>query len=349
MSLKDRLRNFDTQQTVQSEFRVYTVQGAILSVVTVALILYLVITEAIFNFQVTLQERVHVNATSPSGLELEFDISLPMVPCKNLNIDANDPAGQIQTLHLDRKHHVWKHRMRLTTDGRRVLIGRKTKLELGSTLNNDKELLSILESAAQKKVNQTVNDDENDSSEDANTACGDCYGAGEEGECCNTCDDVIRAYKRKGWVMSDRSTIRQCAKADLEAAATQDGEGCNIHGIVALDSGGGNLHIAPGRGSGEEASDLLDMLFESFQKWNVSHTIHKIRFGNEYPAAVNQLDGETRTIADSYGMYQYYFQVWCSAFFFVLCCTRLHSRRERSLTICLLYSPAGCPHALSIS
>lgn len=47
-----------------------------------------------------------------------------------------------------------------------------------------------------------------------------------------------------------------------------------------------------------------------FQEWNVTHTVHKIRFGPEYPAAVYQLDGETRTITDdTYGMYQYYFQV----------------------------------------
>eukprot|EP00520_Triparma_pacifica_P002546 CAMPEP_0118655306 /NCGR_PEP_ID=MMETSP0785-20121206/12853_1 /TAXON_ID=91992 /ORGANISM="Bolidomonas pacifica, Strain CCMP 1866" /LENGTH=101 /DNA_ID=CAMNT_0006548025 /DNA_START=263 /DNA_END=563 /DNA_ORIENTATION=+ len=26
--------------------------------------------------------------------------------------------------------------------------------------------------------------------------CGDCYGAGEVGECCDTCDDVRRAYRR---------------------------------------------------------------------------------------------------------------------------------------------------------
>lgn len=31
--------------------------------------------------------------------------------------------------------------------------------------------------------------------------CGSHYGAGEDGECCNTCDDVKRAYSRKGWQM----------------------------------------------------------------------------------------------------------------------------------------------------
>ncbi|CAN0440544.1 unnamed protein product, partial [Ectocarpus sp. 13 AM-2016] len=26
-----------------------------------------------------------------------------------------------------------------------------------------------------------------------------CYGAGAEGECCRTCEDVRKAYRRKGW------------------------------------------------------------------------------------------------------------------------------------------------------
>jgi hypothetical protein len=41
----------------------------------------------------------------------------------------------------------------------------------------------------------------------------------------------------------------------------------------------------------------------------MTHTVHKIRFGDEFPGNKNQLDGENRVIADGYGMYQYYFKV----------------------------------------
>lgn len=47
----------------------------------------------------------------------------------------------------------------------------------------------------------------------------------------------------------------------------------------------------------------------TFEQFNVTHTIHKIRFGEEFPGTANQLDEETRTISDGYGMYQYYFKV----------------------------------------
>lgn len=42
--------------------------------------------------------------------------------------------------------------------------------------------------------------------------CGSCYGAGNANECCNTCDDVKRAYERKSWKLSDFATVLQCSR-----------------------------------------------------------------------------------------------------------------------------------------
>ena len=284
MVLKDRLRNLDAHSSVPNEFRVYTTSGAILSVVTVVIILYLVVTEAYFNFQVTLEEKVYVNATSPDGLELEFDITLQHVPCKYLNVDANDPTGQAQSLHLDREHHVWKHRMKFE-NGVSKLIGTKSKLELGSTLLTEKDLMEYREKL------EGGGEADRSKSDNATPSCGSCYGAGEEGECCDTCDDVQRAYKRKGWVLKDIDSVEQCKGTQVD----QEGEGCNVHGVVALSTGGGNLHLAPGRN--EETSsmtgtsgNIMDLLFQSLQQWNVSHTVHKIRFGPYYPVSGRWID-----------------------------------------------------------
>ncbi len=49
--------------------------------------------------------------------------------------------------------------------------------------------------------------------------------------------------------------------------------------------------------------------FSTFEQFNVTHQVHKIRFGDEFPGSANQLDGQNRVIADGYGMYQYYFKV----------------------------------------
>lgn len=307
--MEDRLKSLDAHSSVSKEFRVYTVQGAVLSVVTVLAILYLVISEASFNFQVTLQENVHVNATSSRGLEMEFDITFPALPCSKLKIDAADPQGQPQSLHLDKAHHVWKHRIKMSEDGKtKTLIGSKTKLEFGSTLKNEGELISVVEEEG--KIREDFGKEE----EVDEDKCESCYGAGEEGECCNTCEDVRRAYKRRGWVLrTDITDVLQCKHElggrGLAGEAEAEDEGCNVHGVVALSTGGGNLHLAPGRDAASGGMSILDALMQSFLQWNVSHVVHKIRFGPEYPAAIYQLDGENRMIEDMSGMYQYYFQV----------------------------------------
>jgi hypothetical protein len=179
---------------------------------------------------------------------------------------------------------------------------------------NDKTFLAtdFNETVAQLDSNNVTETSANNetSVQVENTSCGSCYGAGEEDECCNTCDEVRHVYKKKGWVLHNIASIKQCA-SEGEVKEEKD-EGCNVHGVVALSTGGGNLHLAPGKDSDEGPGfTLFDLLLEMFQQWNVTHTVHKIRFGPEYPAAVYQLDGVTRTITDTYGMYQYYFQVRC--------------------------------------
>jgi hypothetical protein len=309
MAFKETLRRLDGHSSVDKEFRVHTAQGAILSMITLVTIVYLVYAEFRFNFATEILEKVHVNASTPTGLEMEFDVTLTSVPCAILSIDANDPTGQRQSLHLDTKHHVWKHR--LSPEGR--FIGTKSKLELGSSLLDESVLLEQIH-------NETDFNGGIDGKEEGVTLedikfrenyCGSCYGAGEEGECCNSCDDVKRVYIRKGWTLTDIDKIGQCK--NQVAAKDESGEGCNVHGKVALSTGGGNLHLAPNRGlesygSGESMS-IVDVFLRTFESFNVSHTLKKVQFGPEFPGHVHQLNGETRTLEDSYGMYQYYIQI----------------------------------------
>lgn len=39
--------------------------------------------------------------------------------------------------------------------------------------------------------------------------CGSCYGAMPDGFCCNTCEDVREAYRKKGWSVSAANEIEQ--------------------------------------------------------------------------------------------------------------------------------------------
>jgi len=301
MSLSDRLRKLDTHTTVESEFIVRTAQGGLLSAVTLVVCAYLTYTEYKYNLTASKIDRVHANATVDTGLELEFDVTFPKIACAFLAIDANDPQGQAQSLHIDRKHRVWKHR--LTPDGEK--IGRKNLVELGNTLQTEDHMQEVGSKIIAENTKRIVDDMFNDEPD-----CGSCYGAGDEGECCNTCDDVKRTYMRKGWQLPEIE-IKQCANE--MRISDEDGEGCNVHGKVALSSGGGNLHIAPGHSlenfGHHNTLNILDLIQNTFEQFNVSHTINKLRFGEQYPGGTYQLDGALRMIDDLHGMYQYYTQV----------------------------------------
>ncbi|CAJ1929113.1 unnamed protein product [Cylindrotheca closterium] len=317
--LSDRLRTLDSHSFVSKEFRVYTLQGAILSIVTLSSIFYLLWTEMRYNFQTIITERVHVNGTSSRGLEVDFDITLPNIPCNLLSIDANDPTGQTQSLHLDKSHHVWKHRVKVDElTGALEFRGRRAKLEPGSTFLEEEHFKTAL-----NEMEVKFNEDDESSDEEE---CGSCYGAGEEDECCNTCEDVKRTYQKKGWQLKDIKNVKQCQHEVKKG--NEEGEGCNVHGLVALDSGGGNFHLAPSREMTDAISDesggakdmnewFNTMIHRAFENWNVTHTMHHIRFGDSYPGHVHQLDGKTRAITDGHGMYQYYFKIVPTRYIFL--------------------------------
>jgi hypothetical protein len=289
--------------------------------INAAAIFYLVYTELQFNLSPTVIDRVHVNATSPTGLEVEFDISFPNIGCALLSLDAADPTGQAQSFHLDHKHHVWKHRL----DKNGNLIGHRSKFEMGATMRDEAKLRELVKQERSYLIpeggdngllmanNANVSDTlpVKEGGEDDDMECGTCYGAGDEGECCNSCDDVKRAYRRKGWLIPNLAEVRICNTQVKSADETN--EGCNVHGIVALSTGGGNFHIAPGHSLeqfGNEAKlTFVDIIVGAFETFNASHTIHKLHFGNDFPGNTYQLDGQDRFVDDNFIMHQYYIQV----------------------------------------
>eukprot|EP00521_Asterionellopsis_glacialis_P008374 CAMPEP_0195283716 /NCGR_PEP_ID=MMETSP0707-20130614/2170_1 /TAXON_ID=33640 /ORGANISM="Asterionellopsis glacialis, Strain CCMP134" /LENGTH=408 /DNA_ID=CAMNT_0040342935 /DNA_START=157 /DNA_END=1383 /DNA_ORIENTATION=+ len=311
MGISQRLERFDRHSSVSNEFRVRTAQGALFSMVTILSIGYLVYTELLFNFETIVEERTHVNASTPTGLQIDFDVTLPHIPCALLHIDANDPTGQPQSLHLNRKRRVTKQR--ISPDG--TFIGRhnehkKTDIDDLTRLAKTAGKLPDTVKAPHEIENEEKK--ENEPSEDSEDYCGSCYGAGSEDECCNTCDDVKRAYETKGWHLRNQKDIIQCQNEHSDKE--EQGEGCRVVGNVALSTGGGNLHFTPGRDADKEIENgditsFMQFLFSSFETFNVSHTLNRVRFGTEYPGVVHQLDGITKTIEDQHGMYQYYFQV----------------------------------------
>jgi endoplasmic reticulum-Golgi intermediate compartment protein 3 len=149
-----------------------------------------------------------------------------------------------------------------TVKTERALLGTEGELLSGSNGQSNNSNSSNGNNGKKKE-----NKDKKDNSGDA--PCGNCLGAGEPSDCCNSCADVKAAYKRMGWSF-DSSEVPQCqpdyilpvsssTDSDTAAAAaaavdqpetvTNRGvtakRGCALSGYIELSKARGNIHFAP--------------------------------------------------------------------------------------------------------
>jgi len=179
----------------------------------------------------------------------------------------------------------------------------KTRLNLdGSPKSNDTEKQGLARDEA--VVNVTEKPDSN--------YCGNCYGAGNPGECCNKCEDVREAYRKRGWAFASPQGIEQCVKEKfLDTIKDQQEEGCKVFGYIHVNKVAGNFHFAPGRSFQSNHMHFHDMeIYKSGKGFNLSHTINRLSFGSEYPGLINPLDGvKKHWKKDISPMYQYFIKV----------------------------------------
>lgn len=194
------LESFDLYQKVQTEEAVQTTSGATVSLVSLAVIVILVLSEVSGYVFPRRQEHMEVDKGIEGKLRINFDISFPALNCAETNIDAMDVAGEQQN-GLD--HDISKTRL----DG-------ATGKAIG-----DAFAVRIEEKNETKAEPTPLPAD----------YCGSCYGAEKyEGHCCNTCDDIRTAYGEKGWDTGDViRSAEQCAREKANPAITaKEGEGC---------------------------------------------------------------------------------------------------------------------------
>jgi len=273
----ERLKVFDAYAKASDEFRVRTVSGAILTIICGLLLVILVLTEFHGYLQLSIVPEISVDKPMKEKIHINFNVTFPYIPCSFIEVDNLDVAGEHQ---LNPQNDITK--TRLDVRGQ-VIVQKKVGL-------ND-----LVPKAEEKEA-----------------GCGSCYGAEtEEIRCCNTCEEVKEAYKKKGWTPKI-SDIQQCMTEKLTEEMIQqrdESEGCNIAGYITVNKVAGNFHIAPGRssqiGSFVHTHDV-DFLARNI---NVTHTIHHLSFGVPYPGLVNPLDGHVEVDLPGASMVQYFVKV----------------------------------------
>ena len=182
--LSHTIKNYDLLTPLSSEFRLKTVPGGILSLSCLLTVLYL----TYISFSLTFLTLTHttsfkIQSSLHPTLPLTFSLTFPSLRCNIISIGSTDLNGQEQSLHLSKIHHVYKRRL----NDKGFPIGGRKKSIIGGTF---KDVEDVKLKLGLENVTET-----NDVVENEEEKCGDCYGAGEDGECCDTCDDVRRGER----------------------------------------------------------------------------------------------------------------------------------------------------------
>uniref|UniRef100_A0A8R7PH13 Endoplasmic reticulum-Golgi intermediate compartment protein 3 n=2 Tax=Triticum urartu TaxID=4572 RepID=A0A8R7PH13_TRIUA len=241
--LLSKLRSLDAYPKVNEDFYSRTLSGGAITLASSFIMLLLFVSELRLYLHAVTETTLRVDTSRGEKLRINFDITFPALQCSIISVDVMDISGQE---HLDVKHDVFKQRI----DAHGKVIA--TKQDAVGGMKVEKPLQHH---GGRLEHNETY--------------CGSCYGAQESPEqCCNSCEDVREAYRKKGWGVSNPDSIDQCkSEGFLQTIKDEEGEGCNIYGILEINKVAGNFHFAPGKSfqqSNVHVHDLLPFQKDSF-------------------------------------------------------------------------------------
>ncbi|GMH32727.1 hypothetical protein BSKO_00561 [Bryopsis sp. KO-2023] len=282
--LLSRLKALDAYPKINDDFFKKTLSGGVITLAASLIMVFLFASELRLFLTPKTRHELKVDTSRGETIDINFDITFPGMPCAWMSLDAMDISGEFQ---FGVDHEIYKSR--LGENGKAINEGQKHDMS--------PPIHEVVPKTAEY--------------------CGSCYGAEEEsGQCCNTCDDVRSAYKKKGWGFSRPAMIEQCLTEDHEQEVrVQAGEGCRMWGSLKVNRVAGNFHFAPGRSFQRGAVHVHDMQPFKDKNLDFTHTINHLSFGKAYPGIKNPLDGgrmnqvNPENVQGKPGMFQYFLKV----------------------------------------
>lgn len=283
-SLLEKIRQFDAYPKTLEDFRVKTFSGATITVISGIIMTTLFLSELNYYLTPEMTEELFVDVSRGEKLRINIDVVFPRISCSYLSIDAMDVSGAQQ---INVEHNIYKRRLDL--QGKPIEKPEKEK-KLGAASEE-----------FTKAIKPTL---------DPNR-CESCYGAEYKNmNCCNTCDDIREAYRRKGWALPDLDTFEQCKRENYnEKLNVHDKEGCQIFGYLEVNRVAGNFHIAPGKSFSQHHVHIHDLQPFSTSQFNLTHRIRHLSFGRNIPGKTNLLDGTEQVAEEGAIMFQYYIKI----------------------------------------
>ncbi|KAH7677458.1 COPII vesicle protein [Dioscorea alata] len=285
MEIIGKLRNLDAYPKINEDFYSRTLSGGVITIVSTIVMILLFLSEIRLYLYAPTETQLIVDTSRGERFHVHFDVTFPSLACSLLSVDTMDISGE---QHYDIRHDIIKRRLD----------------HFGNVIESKKDGVGApkIERPLQKHGGRL----------DHNEAyCGSCYGAeASDDDCCNSCEEVREAYRKKGWGLSNADLIDQCKREGyVQKIKEEEGEGCNINGFLDVNKVAGNFHFAPGKSFHGANIFLQDLVAFQTENYNITHKINKLSFGDEFPGVVNPLDGVEWTQPTTSGMYQYFIKV----------------------------------------
>ena len=241
------MKRFDAYGKLPEDFRVRHNIGGILTILSTVIIIILCIGEFLFYLQREVNPTLQVDTDRQGKIPVHFDITLPYSSCPITSVDILTKSGESM---IDIEKNVKK--IRLDKYGNELSEEQLKKVEA------EKDIATH-----QKK-----------------DTCPSCLGAeSAKRKCCYTCDDVVEAYREKGW-RADTSKFPQCQNIEkIEMARLTKDEGCRVIGDFELNKIGGNFHIAPGSSDHGWMGHKHNFEWTGREYLDLTHTWNELSFG----------------------------------------------------------------------
>lgn len=235
--------------------KIRTFSGGIISIGITVWIFFLISSEIKSFLKPHIKSSIQISSDSISGSQkvfISFDI-LINTSCPSIHLDLFEDDGRTQT---DIIENITRIRMDQTGTPIETVMERFYKQKLYS---------------------------ENES---RSAGCGSCYAAAERGVCCNTCHDVMEAFRKKGWSFYGADRWQQCKR---EGYLNFGHEKCQLKGSIKIKRGSGHFHFGLGSNlmaGKEHIHDLSNI--KNYPSLN--HTINTFLVGEKLPDFRSPLD-----------------------------------------------------------
>lgn len=270
MGVKQAIKRLDAFPRAEEHLLQKTQSGAIVSIIGLVIMATLFLHELRYYLSTYTVHQMSVDLKRGETLPIHINMTFPSLPCDVLSVDAIDMSGKHE---VDLDTNIWK--LRLSRDGH--IIGTEylsDLVEKGHDHGHGTHEEHGLKHHHDDHKGQ--HDDHKDQHEDS---------------------------KSKSHLQSFDQETENTVKKVKQALA--NGEGCRIYGVLDVQRVAGNFHISV---HGLNIF-VAQMIFEGSNHVNVSHMIHDLSFGPEYPGIHNPLDGTSRILRDTSGTFKYYIKI----------------------------------------